>query len=216
MTTHSPSSFRGIAPLALVTALVTALVLSGAGPARAAAAATPAAPDAAKAASRLFGGMVAEAVHLTATVEQIDYETRAVTLKGAQGPVRTIVVGRDVQRLSEIHPGDTVEFIYAESVTVLTSSAAAAPESHEVVEVDRATRHEKPGASRVTTTTVSATVTAVDPKARTVTLKGPQRTLTINVDPAAEHFDQVKVGDSVSLEITQAVAAAVTKSSPNK
>jgi len=207
MNTNCPSHSSKITALTFVSALL----LSGACLIRATEPAKPAAPESPKPAPVLFSGVVSEAVHLTATVEQIDLGSRQVTLKGEQGGIQTIRAGHEVQRLSEIHRGDTIEINYSQSVTVLANEGAGAPEGHDIVEVERAPQFQKPSASRVTTTRVRAIITAVDKKARTVTLKGPQRTETINVDPRVAKLDQVKVGDSVQVEYIESVAAAVTK-----
>jgi hypothetical protein len=59
--------------------------------------------------------------------------------------------------------------------------------------------------------TVTATITAIDTKARTVTVKGPQGNLeTVKVrDP--KNLAGVKVGDLVELTYTQALAIALDK-----
>ena len=197
-------------------ALGAVLLLSSASLVRAvepAAAAAPAAQAAAPA-PRLFGGVVADAVHAKATVENIDYLTREVVLKMESGELKSIVAGPEVQRLTEIHQGDTIEMVYAESVVVLAGDAAGAPAREDSTQIQRAGMDQKPGAVVVKTTRVLATVEALDFKARTATLKGPNRTVTINVPADAVNFEKVKVGDSVYLEFTQAIAAAVTKSAP--
>jgi hypothetical protein len=202
-----------------IRSLVSVLIISGvsllnaAEPAKPAAAA-PAAAPVAKAEPRLFGGAVADAVHVTATVEAINYETRAVTLKGEKGEVRTITAGPEVKRLAEIKVGDTIEAVYAEAVTVLAGDSAGAPKRDDSVQVERATKEEKPGGAMLMTTRVLATITALDFKARTATLQGPSRTVTINVPAEAVNFEKCKVGDSVYLEFNQALAVAVTKSAP--
>jgi hypothetical protein len=203
-----------------IRSLVSVLLLSGvsllnaAEPAKPAAPAAPAPAPAAKPEPRLFGGMVADAVHVKATVEAINYETRVVTLKTEQGEVRTITAGPEVKRLAEIKVGDTIEAVYAEAVTVLAGDSAGAPKRDDSVQVERASKEEKPGGAMLMTTRVLGTVTALDFKARTATLKGPNRTVTINVPAEAVNFEKMKVGDSVYLEFNQALAVAVTKSAP--
>jgi hypothetical protein len=198
-----------------VRSLVSVLLISGVSLLNAAEPAKPAAPAAAPAPEpRLFGGMVAEAVHVTATVEAINYETRAVTLKSDKGELRTITAGPEVKRLAEIKVGDTIEAVYAESVTVLAGDPAGAPARDDSVQMERASKEEKPGGAMLMTTRVLATVTALDFTARTATLKGPNRTVTINVPAEAVNFEKMKIGDSVYLEFNQALAVAVTKSAP--
>jgi len=198
--------------------LVGALLISTAGLIRAedkpAAAPTAPAPAAPASEPRLFGGVVADAVHAKATVEKIDYLTREVVLKLESGELKSIVAGPEVLRLTEIHQGDTIEMVYAESVIVLAGDSAGAPSRQDSMDVQRTGKDQLPGGAVVKTTKVLGTVTALDFKARTATLKGPNRTVTINVPAEAVNFEKVKVGDSVYLEFTQAVAVAVTKTAP--
>jgi len=213
MNAHPTSRSAKITVLTCVTALLLsgASLLRAAEPAKEAAAAKPAAP-----APRLFGGVVADSVHTTATVEKINYETREVTLKGEQGVTKVITAGPEVQRLAEIHQGDLIEIVYAEAVAVLAGDPAGAPAREDNTGVHRTSKETAPGGAVVATTRVLATVVALDPKARTVTLKGPKQTVTINVDASVEQFSKVKVGDSVYLEFTRAIAAAVVKTAPAK
>lgn len=171
-----------------------------------------AAPEvAAPAAPRVFGGVVAEAIHLTATVESIDYLTREIILKSDKGEREAMTLGDQVKRITDIHQGDTVEIVYAESVSVLAAGVSTTPARDESMSVQRAANDQNPGAVVTKTTRILATIEALDTATRTATLKGPHRTITINVGPEAVNFDKVKVGDSVYVEYTQAVAAAVTK-----
>jgi len=62
----------------------------------------------------------------------------------------------------------------------------------------------------VDTLKVSAQVTAVDQKARVMTLKGPEgNEFDVKVGPAAINFDQVKVGDMVNATVTREVVIAM-------
>jgi len=56
------------------------------------------------------------------------------------------------------------------------------------------------------------TVTKVDPKARTVTFRGPKGGIaTLNVPPEAQNLDQVKPGQQYRLKYVEAVAVAISK-----
>ena len=84
---------------------------------------------------------------------------------------------------------------------------------------------EKPGASAVMVEArgatgaglaqaveIQATVTAIDKANRTVTVKGPQgKTRTLTVGPEARNFDQVKVGDTITLSYVEAVTLSLEK-----
>jgi Cu/Ag efflux protein CusF len=62
------------------------------------------------------------------------------------------------------------------------------------------------------TTEVTAKVVAVDPAQRTVTLLGASgKTRTIEVGDQVRNFDQIKVGDTVHAQYTQALALELKK-----
>ncbi len=70
---------------------------------------------------------------------------------------------------------------------------------------------EKPGVVAVRTVQATATVTAIDYKARTVTLKAADGSeTTLKVGPQAKRFNEVKKGDQVTVNMTQATAIKVT------
>jgi hypothetical protein len=67
-------------------------------------------------------------------------------------------------------------------------------------------------AAAAATTTMTAKVTAVDSAKRTVTLQGPKgKTRTIEVGDQVRNFDQIKVGDTVHVKYTQALALELKK-----
>jgi hypothetical protein len=75
-----------------------------------------------------------------------------------------------------------------------------------------AVAQDKPGVVVADLLVVTATVEAINPATRTVTLKGPQgNTVTLKVDGQVKKFDQVKVGDEVVVRHTEAVAVVVQK-----
>ena len=56
------------------------------------------------------------------------------------------------------------------------------------------------------------TVTKVDPKARTVTFRGPKGGIaTLNIPPEAQNLDQVKPGQQYKMTYVEAVAVAISK-----
>jgi hypothetical protein len=75
-----------------------------------------------------------------------------------------------------------------------------------------------PGKGTITETVkVTATVEAIDKAKRTVTLKGASgKSETITVGPEARNFDQVKVGDKVTVEYVQALSLELKKASGQK
>ena len=63
----------------------------------------------------------------------------------------------------------------------------------------------------VVTAEVTATVTAVDRATRTITLKGPQRTVEVVAGDAVKNFDQIKVGDTVTAKYVEALTLELKK-----
>lgn len=60
--------------------------------------------------------------------------------------------------------------------------------------------------------TVSASVEAIDKATRKVTLKGPQGKLnTVTAGPDVRNFDQIKVGDSVTVKYVEALTLTLKK-----
>src|SRR5438094_4664134 len=62
------------------------------------------------------------------------------------------------------------------------------------------------------TVKVTATITAIDPATRAVTLKGPQgKEIVITAGPEVKNFAQMKVGDQVDAEYVEALTLELKK-----
>jgi ribosomal 50S subunit-recycling heat shock protein len=71
---------------------------------------------------------------------------------------------------------------------------------------------DRPSGVKVEVTSITATVTEINYKYRTVVLKGPKGDLVeMQVGDEARNFDQVKVGDLVTIENSKSVALEVRK-----
>lgn len=159
------------------------------------------------------GGMVVESQTVTATVSAIDYKTRKVTLTGPRGNSVTLTVGPEAKNFDQVKKGDQVTIEKVESVALLvTPKGEVAPPAGGGTYVKVAKPGESPHGVMVQTVQITATVEAIDYKARTVTLKGPEGNMrTLKVGPDAKRFDQVKKGDQVTVNVTEATAISVTK-----
>jgi hypothetical protein len=70
----------------------------------------------------------------------------------------------------------------------------------------------EPGkAAMVSTAEVTATVVAVEKSTRTLTLKGPQRTVDVVAGDEVRNFDQIKVGDLVVAKYIEALTLELKK-----
>jgi ribosomal 50S subunit-recycling heat shock protein len=64
------------------------------------------------------GGVVADTIEITANVEAIDYQTRAIALKGPLGNIRIFKVSDAVERFNEIKVGDQVVIRVTEAIAL--------------------------------------------------------------------------------------------------
>lgn len=163
------------------------------------------------AAPKSFGGIVMDVQTAKYTVEAIDKETREVTLKDEAGVSSTVKCGPEVRNFDQIVVGDTLTIDLSQAVSIIVSDVKAEPSRVDMVELDRAELGEKPAGTITTTVDAMATVEDIDYAARTVTLKGALKTMTVKVDEAAVNFDQVKKGDTVNITVIETMAVAVTK-----
>ena len=146
-----------------------------------------------------------------ATVTAVDKDKQTVTLKGPQGRSVTIQV-RDPKKLEAINVGDPVVAKYYESVAFEVKKAGSATPGATAQEAVATSKPgETPAGAVGRQITVTATITAIDKKAQTVTIKGPEgNTETIKArDP--KNLDKVKVGDLVEITYTQALALSLDK-----
>jgi hypothetical protein len=161
------------------------------------------------------------AVRITARVVAIDQATRTVTLKGPKGNVVDVVAGDEVKNFAQINVGDfvVVSFVQSLSLELQKTKSGASGISHREAAMT-AKPGERPAAAAGREVTAIAKVTAVNKKAKTITLKGPRgNVVTLDVQNP-DQFKVVKVGDEVQVVYTEAVAisveAAPKKAAPKK
>lgn len=152
---------------------------------------------------------VAETVELTATITAIDAATRAITMKGPQGKELTLTAGPEIKNFAQMKVGDQVKAKYVEALTLELKKGSTAPVARtDTTGVAGAKPGERPAGVAGRQVTVMAEVMAVDPAKKTVTLRGPQRTIDLKVaDP--EQFKLIAKGDRVEATYTEALALSV-------
>ena len=152
-------------------------------------------------------------INLRGKVTAIDKEKKTVTITGEKGRKVTLDV-QDPDKLAAIKVGDPVKAQYTESLTIRAKKASAGSPG---VTVEATRVGSKPGENPSGTVsrkiTGTATITAIDTKEGTVTLKGPKCNVdTIKVkDPAV--LSSVSKGDLVEVTYTQALAVALDRAS---
>ncbi len=157
------------------------------------------------------GGLATRVAIMEATVADIDYEKRSVSLEDGKGSRRTITVGPEVVNFDQIAKGDTVSIEYIEEQVIYLSDVDEhAEESVAVAEV-RAAEGEVPGALAVEVVEIVAKVTAVDLENHTATLTFSNGTSVVHaVRPDVELLES-HVGREVVIQHTTAMAIAVEK-----
>ncbi len=148
---------------------------------------------------------------MTATVTAIDLDKRIVTLKGPKGEVRDIKVGPEAVNLPQVKVGDLVVVKYYESLAVEVMKPGAASGAGERSAIVRAKPGEMPGGMVAQQSTVTATVTAIDKKKGTISLKGPEGKTVVAKAEDPKNLDKVKVRDELLITYTEALAISVEK-----
>ena len=147
---------------------------------------------------------------ITATVVAIDKATRTVTLKGPKGRTVDVVAGDAVRNFDQIRIGDQVVVRYEEALTLELKKTKAPADAKGEVAAVRAAPGARPAGAVGREITILADVVAVDPKASTISLKGPRGNVVDLKVQNQDHFKVVKKGDQVEVVYTEALAVAVT------
>ena len=153
---------------------------------------------------------VARGVELSAQAVSVDKKTRTLTLKAPNGKVADVAVGEEVKNFGQIKAGDMVVVRVMQSLMLELQKVKSGTTGITATEgAVKAQPGQKPGVAAAREISAIATVTKVDPKSKTIDLKGPRgNTVTLDVQNP-EHFKVVKVGDEVLVTYTEAVAVSV-------
>ena len=108
----------------------------------------------------------------TATVEAIEAASRTITLKKPDGTFVQIVAGPEVQRFAEIKVGQKVNAKYYENVVVMLKRPGE-PDVDKGGKSAISSDQVLPGGTKAKQRTITASITAIDMNAPTVTFTGP-------------------------------------------
>jgi len=152
-----------------------------------------------------------EMTTVTATVEAIELSTRELTVKDSKGMYETIVAPPEMTRFSSLKVGDKITARYYDNVVVRLKKAGEA-----AIDVDSAAlttnTTAKAGATAATQRTITATITAIDPKVPSITVKGPNGWTYSRKVVDKKALAQVKVGDKLDITWTEAMLISVEPS----
>ena len=127
---------------------------------------------AASAAAQVTKTIPGKTESVTASVEAVDLANRTVTVKKPDGKYEVFYVPTSIKRFETLKVGDKINAKYYENV-VLTLKAPGAPDVNKsaggVVRADGG----KPAGTASRQTTITATITAIDPKVPSITFSAP-------------------------------------------
>lgn len=158
------------------------------------------------------GVELGEVVVVTGEVVGIDRADRDVAIMGPEGNVVVLEVGKAARNFDQIRLGDKVKLEYYEAVAIYVGAAGKPPEADAGIVAVAAPKGQKPAAEVVEVSDISAVIQGIDKAKRRLTLKGPQgNVVSVKVDKAVKAFDELKVGDSIHVRYTEAIAISVSK-----
>jgi Cu/Ag efflux protein CusF len=151
------------------------------------------------------------AVKLRGTITAVDKENKTISIKGEGGRTLTLDV-QDPSKLDAVKVGDPVVGMYYEAVAVRVKKAESGTPGMSVKEERMGSKPgETPAGAVGREITVTGTITAIDKKQGSVTVKGPQgKSHTVKVKEP-KNLENVKVGDLIELTYAQALVVALDK-----
>jgi Cu/Ag efflux protein CusF len=148
-------------------------------------------------------------IDTTARVVHIDPSTNTVTLRGPNGNVVDVDVDPQVGNVNRLAIGDLVHISYREAVLL-----SVAPVDKHGIRSSVETRTVVPAsggnAAASTHVAIVATIQRIDAQKRRVTLRGPKRTVTVEVGPNVA-LEKLHVGDSIRADYVIATAVHIVR-----
>jgi hypothetical protein len=169
----------------------------------AAASAAPAAAAPAQPTKTISG----ETKVVTATVESIERGSREVTVKKSDGKYETFHVSPEIKRFDTLKVGDKVSARYYE--TLVLQLKAPGDKAIDTTSAAATRTESKPSGTAAVQTTITATITEIDPKVPSITFSGPRGWTYSSRVEDKNALSKVKVGDRVDITWTSAVLVSL-------
>jgi hypothetical protein len=148
-------------------------------------------------------------IKVTAQIMAIDKGTRTLTLKGPDGKTVDVVAGEEVKNFPQIKVGDFVVVQVLQSLALELRKTKGGQAIGTTEGIATAKPGERPAGVAAREITAIAKVTAVDPKGKTISLRGPRGNVVKLDVQNPDQFKVVKVGDEVQVTYTEAAAVSV-------
>lgn len=141
-----------------------------------------------------------------AKIVELDKQNRIVVFRTPMGKLIATHVPSTVRNFDQMKAGDelVVRYEIATALQVEPASKYGIRERIESSKTETAKPGSLPGVEASKTVEIIANITAIDRKAKTMTLRGATRTVTVAV-PANINVAKLKVGDEVHALIARAV-----------
>jgi hypothetical protein len=156
---------------------------------------------------------IAEASMVTVRgwIDAVDKTNRTVTLKGPRGGTVTLDV-KEPKKLDSVAVGDPIVAAFIEALVLRVRKVPGATPGVRMTQTRTASQPgDTPSGAVGREVVVTATITAIDRKAQTVTINGPRGNReTIKVKDAA-NLEGVEAGDTAELTYTQALAVTLDR-----
>jgi len=152
---------------------------------------------------------IAQGIKASALVTAIDKATRTVTLKGAGGQSFEVVAGDAVKNFAQIKVNDEVVVEYIRALTLEVKKGGGPRERVDSADAVRAKPGEKPAGAIGRQVTITADVIDVNPKEKTITVKGPKGNIVELDVKNPDHFKVVKKGDQIEANYVEAIALSL-------
>ena len=158
----------------------------------------------------------ARKIEVTARITAINAKTREITLRGPRGADVTMVAGPEVRNFAQLRVGDNVNVRYLQAIVLeLKKGGGKKVERTEKAGVVSAKPGEAPGAAAGRQITVVGDVVNVDEGTHTVTVRGPKRTVELDVEDP-EQLKLIAKGDQIEARYTEALAVDVTPAAKSR
>jgi Cu/Ag efflux protein CusF len=146
-------------------------------------------------------------------VKEIDLPQRLFTMDYGDGNEIVVEAAPDLDGIEKIKVGDKVNITYLSSKAVyVTSPDEDRPPVASSTSVEVDSKDGKPRKFTVDIVEKTSTVEAIDLATRKVTLKDHEgKVHTVEVAADVENLENVKVGDQLVYQFTEAVAVDITK-----
>ena len=159
--------------------------------------------------------VASQSMSLSAVVEEINHETRVVTVRREDGESITFTASEEARNLGQVQAGDVLLVEIEELLTVeVIADDGMGTEDAEMIAMARVEEGEMPGFAAMDTRVVVASVEDINVEANTFKLKFADGSINEYVARNPDNLHRAIVGDLVVITFTEAIAVVVEKHAP--